>query len=405
MLRILEDLDDVTGKTVFVRVDFNVPMANGRVADDMRIRASLPTILELCDRGARVLLASHLGRPKGQIREELRMRPVGERLAELLGSPVTVVESAAGDLPEGIASADPAVPLLLENLRFDPREEENDPSFAGELAMLADAYVGDAFGASHRAHASVSALPELMLASGRQAVAGRLLQREVEVLTTLLHDPARPYVAILGGAKVSDKIAVIDALIERADALLIGGAMAFTLIVESGGDVGDSLVEPDHFEQARTSLTKAKELGVPIELPVDVVAAPEAVADAESRIVPAAEIPRGMKGLDIGPKTVAAFTEKIDTAKTVLWNGPMGVFELEQFADGTLRIATAIAKADAYTVVGGGDSLLAVKMAGLQDSFDHLSTGGGATLEFLEGKSLPGISVLESENSNLGGIT
>jgi phosphoglycerate kinase len=395
VLRTLEDLDDVAGKSVFVRVDFNVPMANGLVADDTRIRASLPTILELRDLGARLVLASHLGRPKGQVKEELRMRPVGERLAELLQSPVTVARVLPGEgFSEELSSADPRVPVLLENLRFDPREQENDPSFAGEMAILADAYVGDAFGCSHRAHASVSALPELMLASGRQAVAGRLLQREVEVLTGLLHHPAHPYVAILGGVKVSDKIGVIDALIDRADALLIGGAMAFTLIAASGGDVGDSLVEPDHFEQARASLAKAEELGVSIELPLDVVAAAEVTADAEARTVPAAEIPRGLKGLDIGPLTMAAFTKAIAGAKTVLWNGPMGVFELERFAGGTLSIAAAVAKADAFTVVGGGDSLLAVKMAGLQDSFDHLSTGGGATLEFLEGRSLPGISIL-----------
>jgi phosphoglycerate kinase len=395
VLRILEDLDDVSSKTVFLRVDFNVPMANGVVADDTRIRASLPTILELRDRGARMVLASHLGRPKGRISDELMMRPVGERLAELLGSPVKILEGMPGaDMPHDVADSDPAVPVLLENLRFDPREEKNDPSFAGELAMLADAYVGDAFGASHRAHASVSALPELMLASGRQAVAGRLLQKEVEVLSGLLHDPARPYVAILGGVKVSDKIGVIDSLIDRADALLIGGAMAFTLIAASGGDVGGSLVEPDHFEQARTFLAKAERLGVSIQLPIDAVVAAEVAATAETRIVPAAEIPSGLKGLDIGPQTLAAFAETIGGAKTVLWNGPMGVFELDQFAAGTRGVAFAVAGADAFTVVGGGDSLRAVKMAGVQDSIDHVSTGGGATLEFLEGRSLPGISIL-----------
>ena len=388
-LRTLDDLGDVAGKRVFVRVDFNVPLDGGAVADDARIRAALPTVTELLDDGASLVLASHLGRPKGQVKDELRLAPVAGRLQELLGRQVVALgEPAPASLPD-----DPVI--LLENLRFDPGEEANDPTFAGRLAELADAYVDDAFGAAHRAHASVSALPELMRASGRPSVAGRLMQREVEVLSRLLRDPDRPYVAVLGGAKVSDKLAVIDALLERVDALLIGGAMAFTLIAADGGEVGESLVERDRFEEVRAARARAKELGVLIEVPQDVVAAPEISADARAQTVPATEIPRGLMGLDIGPKTVAAYAEIIADAKTILWNGPMGVFELEPFSGGTRGVATAIARADAFSVVGGGDSLLAVKRAELAEAFDHLSTGGGASLEFLEGRALPGITVLE----------
>ena len=388
-LRTLDDLGDVAGKRVFVRVDFNVPLDGGAVADDARIRAALPTVTELLGRGASVVLASHLGRPKGQVKDELRLAPVAVRLQELLGHPV----AALGEPAPALLSDDPVI--LLENLRFDPGEEANDPTFAGRLAELVDAYVDDAFGAAHRAHASVSALPDLMRASGRPPVAGRLMQREVEVLSRLLRDPDHPYVAVLGGAKVSDKLAVIDALLERVDALLIGGAMAFTLIAADGGEVGESLVERDRFDEVRAARARAKELGVLIEVPQDVVAAQEISADAKAQTVPATEIPRGLKGLDIGPKTVAAYAEIIADAKTILWNGPMGVFELEPFSAGTRGVATAIAKADAFSVVGGGDSLLAVKRAELADAFDHLSTGGGASLEFLEGRALPGIIVLE----------
>jgi phosphoglycerate kinase len=314
---------------------------------------------------------------------------VGDRLADLLDRDVVMVAEPA---PERV----PDAPLvLLENLRFDPGEEANDPLFAGRLAELADAYVNDAFGAAHRKHASVSALPELMLASGRPAVAGRLLQREVEVLSGLLAEPARPFVAILGGAKVSDKLGVIEALIERVDTILIGGAMAFTFLAAEGGEVGDSLVEPDRFDDVRAARQKAAESGVPIELPQDVVVASEAGLDASRQTVPAARIPAGLRGLDIGPTTVEGFTRLVTGAGTVLWNGPMGVFELEPFAAGTRGIALAVAGSGAFTVVGGGDSLLAVKRAGLEDRFDHLSTGGGASLEFLEGADLPGIAALE----------
>ncbi len=390
-LRTLDGLGDVAGLRVFVRVDFNVPMKDGAVADDMRIRATLPTLHELLDRGATLVLASHLGRPKGQIRDELRLAPAAARLAELLERPVAAPsETTPAELP------DDAV-VLLENLRFDPGEQENDPAFAGRLADLADAYVDDAFGAVHRAHASVSALPELMVASGRPAVAGRLLQREVEVLSALLQEPARPYVAILGGAKVSDKLGTINALVDRVDTLLIGGAMAFTLIAAGGGAIGDSVVEPDRLDEVRAVMIRAAERGISIVLPVDVVAAQELSVEAARETVPADRIPEGWKGLDVGPQTVAAFASAIAEAKTVLWNGPMGVFELEPFATGTLGVAQAIASSGAFSVVGGGDSLLAVRRAGLEDAFDHLSTGGGASLEFLEGRRLPGITILEDD--------
>jgi phosphoglycerate kinase len=395
-LRTLDDLGDVAGTRVFVRADFNVPIEGGRVADDVRISATVPTLRELIDRGAALVVASHLGRPKGQSRDELRLGPVAERLAELLGVDVMPLDAVVGDGPEAVCGhIEPGEVVLLENLRFHPGEEANDVRFAGQLAELADAYVNDAFGAAHRAHASVSALPDLMLASGRPAVAGRLLQREVEVLGRLLTEPDRPYVAVLGGAKVSDKLGVWDALVERVDALLIGGAMAFTVIAADEGEVGESLVEPDRFDEVRAVTRRAREKGTLIELPQDVVAATEARTDVRPQTVPAREIPRGLKGLDIGPRTVEEFARILADAKTILWNGPMGVFELEPFSAGTRGIATAIAGASAFSVVGGGDSLLAVKRAGLEDSFDHLSTGGGASLEFLEGEPLPGIRILE----------
>ena len=388
-LRTLDDLGEIAGSRIFVRADFNVPLQDGAVADDARIRATLPTLTELRERGASLVLGSHLGRPKGAVEEGLRLAPVGERLAELLGEPVVALQDPAPDeLPE-------APVVLLENLRFDPGEEADDPAFAGRLADLADAYVDDAFGAIHRAHASVDALPDLMRSSGRVTVAGRLVEREVEVLSTLLRDPDRPYVAILGGAKVSDKLAVIDSLIDRVDALLIGGAMAFTLIAADGGEVANSLVERDRFDDVRAARARATERGVLIEVPQDVVAAEAISLESKAQTVLATEIPRGLMGLDIGPKTVAHYAEIIADAKTVLWNGPMGVFELEPFSAGTRGVATAIANAHAFSVVGGGDSLLAVKRAELTDGFDHLSTGGGASLEFLEGRELPGLTTLE----------
>jgi phosphoglycerate kinase len=393
-LRTLDDLGDVAGSRVFVRVDFNVPLEGGRVADDLRIRAAIPTLRELRERGAALVVASHLGRPEGEARDDLRLAPVADRLGELLEVEVMALDEVVGDGPEAVcAHIEQGDLVLLENLRFDPGEEANDVRFAGRLAELADAYVDDAFGAAHRAHASVVALPDLMRASGRMTAAGRLLKREVEVLGRLLRDPDRPYVAVLGGAKVSDKLGVLGALAERADALLIGGAMAFTLIAADGGEIGDSLVERDRFDEVRAVMKGTGD--ALIELPQDVVAAAEASADVRPQTVPAREIPRGLKGLDIGPRTVEEFARILADAKTILWNGPMGVFELEPFSAGTRGVAVAIAGAAAFSVVGGGDSLLAVKREGLEDSFDHLSTGGGASLEFLEGTPLPGITVLE----------
>jgi phosphoglycerate kinase len=396
-IRTLEDLGPVAGARVFVRVDHNVPLKDGAVTDDARIRASLPTLHEVLERGASIVAASHLGRPKGQVRDDLRMAPVADRLAELLGRDVHALDEVTG--PEARAVCGHIAPgevVMVENVRFDPREERNDPAFAAELRELADAYVDDAFGAVHRAHASVAALPELFLREGRPAAAGRLLQLEVESLSRLLEDPARPYVAVLGGAKVSDKLATIGALVERVDAILIGGAMAFTFLAAEGGEVGDSLVEPDRFQDVRAARRRARERGVLIGLPEDVIAAPEASADARPETVPAGRIPEGLKGLDIGPRSVEEFARAIADAKTVLWNGPMGVFELEPFEAGTRGVAAAIAASSAYRVAGGGDSLAAIARYGLQEGFDHLSTGGGASLEFLEGRPLPGIAVLET---------
>jgi phosphoglycerate kinase len=395
-LRTLDDAGDLAGRRVFVRADFNVPLDAGVVADDLRIRATVPTLGELLDRGVSLVLASHLGRPEGGPQEDLRLAPVADRLAELLGREVMPLDEVVGDHVEAVTNhLSPGEVVLLENLRFDPGEEANDAAFAGRLAELADAYVDDAFGAAHRRHASVSALPELMRASGRPVVAGRLVQREVDVLGRLLAGPDQPYVAVLGGAKVSDKLGTIRALADRVDAMLIGGAMAFTLIAAEGGEVGRSLVERDRFAEVREARAYAKERDVLIEVPQDVVAAPKIAADADRRTVPAADIPRDLMGLDIGPRTVEDFAGIIAEAKTILWNGPMGVFELEPFSAGTRGVATAIAGADAFTVVGGGDSLLAVRRDGMDGAFDHLSTGGGASLEFLEGKALPGITVLE----------
>jgi phosphoglycerate kinase len=381
-LRTLQDLGDVRDTCVFVRVDFNVPLDGGRVADDLRITASLPTIDELRRGGAALILASHLGRPEGRVVEDLRMDPVAARLEEVGGFPVAVVE-LDGDRP------DPGEVVLLENLRFDPGEEADDPAFAARLAGPADAYVDDAFGAAHRAHASVVGVARLL-----PAAAGRLMQKEVEVLSRLLHDPDEPFVAVLGGVKVADKLGVIDSLLDRVDALLIGGAMAFTFLAAQGAETGESLVEDDQLDSVRRSLKRAQERGVPVILPEDVVAAEEPTPDARRRTVPADRIPRGLKGLDVGPRTVEEFARVLADARTVFWNGPMGVFELEPFALGTRGVAQAVAAVDAFTVVGGGDSVAAVRRLGFEDAVDHLSTGGGASLEFLEGKTLPGVAVL-----------
>jgi len=396
----LDDLGDVAGRRVFVRLDLNVPLADGVVTDDARIRASMPTLTELLERGASIVAASHLGRPNGIVDGSLRLGPVAELLARMLGRVVEYVPTNGVLSPEVEQSCkalafEPGRVVLLENLRFDPGEEANDRAFAMRLADLADDYVDDAFGAVHRAHASVAALPEVLEEQGRTTAAGRLLQREVEALSRLLHEPARPYVAVLGGAKVSDKLGTIGALVERVDALLVGGAMAFTFIAADGGSVGDSLVEPDRFDEVRAARARAEDRGVVLQLPEDVVAAPEKTVEAARHTVRASEVPTGEMGLDIGPRTVEEFARSIADAKTIMWNGPMGVFELEPFGAGTRGVATAIAGSNAFAVAGGGDSLAAVKKYGLEDGFDHLSTGGGASLEFLEGRELPGIAVLQ----------
>ena len=399
-LRTLDDLGDVAGRRVFVRLDLNVPLADGVVTDDARIRASMPTLTELLERGASIVAASHLGRPHGRVDESLRLGPVAELLAELLGRVVEYVPTDGVLSPEVEQSCkalafEPGRVVLLENLRFDPGEEANDRAFAMRLADLADDYVDDAFGAVHRAHASVAALPEVLGEQGRTTAAGRLLQREVDALSRLLFEPARPYVAVLGGAKVSDKLGTIGALVERVDALLVGGAMAFTFIAADGGSVGDSLVEPDRFDEVRAARDRADERGVVLQLPEDVVVAPDRTVEAPRHTVRASEVPTGEMGLDIGPRTVEEFARSIADAKTIMWNGPMGAFELEPFGAGTRGVATAIAGSSAFAVAGGGDSLAAVKKYGLEDGFDHLSTGGGASLEFLEGRELPGIAVLQ----------
>jgi phosphoglycerate kinase len=399
-LRTLDDLGDLAGLRVFVRLDLNVPLEHGIVTDDARIRASLPTLTELLDRGASIVAASHLGRPRGRVNEALRLRPVAELLRRFLDRMVEYVPTDGVLSPEVEQSCqalgfEPGRLVLLENLRFDPGEEANDRAFAQRLAGLADLYVDDAFGAVHRAHASVVALPAVVQEQGRDTAGGRLLQREVEALSRLVDDPARPYVAVLGGAKVSDKLATIGALVERVDALLIGGAMAFTFLAADGGSVGDSLVELDRFDEVRAARARADERGVVLQLPEDVVAATSRRVDALRHTVPSAQVPARELGLDIGPRTVEEFARTIADAKTIVWNGPMGVFELEPFSAGTRGVATAIAGAGAFSVVGGGDSLAAVKKYGLEDGFDHLSTGGGASLEFIEGRELPGISILE----------
>lgn len=389
-LRTLEDLPELVGTTVLVRCDLNVPLENGRVTDDLRIRATAPTLRELLDRGATLVVCSHLGRPKGRVVESLRLDPIASLLGEALDTKVRKLDQVVGsEAHKAVMAAGAGSVTMLENLRFDPREEQNDPAFADELAALADAYVDDAFGAAHRPHASVVGVAERL-----PSVAGRLMQREVEILSRLRDEPAEPYVAILGGAKVSDKLPTARALVERVDALLVGGAMAFSFLAAAGAEVGRSLVEPDRFEAVRDATEAAEARGVLIQLPEDVVAAAEPTVEAKRQTVRAEAIPRDLMGLDIGPRTVEEYARTIADARTILWNGPMGMFELEPFSAGTRGVATAVAGAKAFTVVGGGDSLAALEKFGLADSIDHLSTGGGASLEFLEGRELPGIAVL-----------
>jgi phosphoglycerate kinase len=379
-LRTLDDLGDLSGKRVFVRVDFNVPLKDGVIGDDARIRAALPTLEELRRRGARLLLAAHLGRPKGRDLE-FSLAPVAARLTELLGTDVTL----AADLDQ--VPDDDVV--MLENVRFEPGETKDDPELAKRYAALADAYVNDAFGAAHRAHASTHAIAQLL-----PSAAGLLLQREVETLQGILADPARPLVAIVGGAKVTDKIGVLEAFLGKADTILIGGAMQFPFFTAQGHEVGASLCEAEGIEPARRVLADAREGQV--RLPVDVVCGESFSADTPVTAVDGVDVPEGLMGLDVGPKTAAEYAAVIKEAGTVFWNGPMGAFELAPFAAGTRAVAEAVAEAPGTTVVGGGDSAAALKQFGLDDRVTHLSTGGGASLELIEGKTLPGVEVLGS---------
>ena len=384
--RSVRDLD-VGDKRVLVRVDFNVPVKGGEVTDDTRIRRALPTIRYLLSEGGRPILISHLGRPKGEPDPEYVMDPVATRLGELLGEPVEKLDAAVGpEVEEALRDWNGRGVVLLENSRFYPGETKNDPGFADQLAALADLYVDDAFGAAHRAHATTVGVAQRL-----PAAAGLLLEEEIDYLDTVLEDPARPFVAILGGAKVSDKLGVIESLLGTADSLLVGGAMCFTFFEALGYEIGDSLVEDDYLEEAKRLMDEA---GDRLVLPVDVVVADAMEEGAESQTVPVDGIPTGKMGLDIGPETVDLFEKHISGASTIFWNGPMGVFEIDAFAKGTEGVAKAVADTKATSVVGGGDSVAAVNKLGLEDEMSHISTGGGASLEYVEGKALPGVAVL-----------
>jgi phosphoglycerate kinase len=387
-VRTLRDLGDLDGKRVLVRVDFNVPLAEGAVADDMRIRAAVPTIEELRGRGARLVLASHLGRPKDR-EPSLSLAPVAERLGELLETHVRLAPGVVGDnVRAAVDELGDGDVLLLENVRYEPGETKNDPDLAHSLASLADVYVDDAFGAAHRAHASTEGVARLV----DERAAGLLLEREVSTLLGVLEDPARPLVSVLGGAKVSDKIGVIDRFRESADTIIIGGAMCFPFLAAQGHSVGDSLCAEEDVELAKRILEESE--GAELRLPVDLVVGDRFAEDADTRTIDGVDVPDGWMGLDIGPETARAYAEVIAGAGTVFWNGPMGAFELEPFAAGTRAVAEAVAAAPGTTVVGGGDSAAALRQFGLEDQVTHLSTGGGATLELIEGKQLPGVEAL-----------
>lgn len=385
---------DVRGKKVLVRCDFNVPQdEKGNITDNTRIIASLPTIKYLLENNAKVILCSHLGRPKGEVKKEFSLAPVAKELSKELGIDVKLANDIIGESAKSLAAnLKEGEAMLLENVRFDASEEKNDPEFAKELASLAEIYVNDAFGTSHRAHASTAGVADYL-----PAVSGFLIQKEIDFMGNALENPERPFVAILGGKKVSDKIGVINSLLEKVDTLIIGGAMAYTFFKAQGYEVGDSICELDKLDLALELMEKAKNKGVKLMLPVDTKVGKELKEDTESKIVKYTEIPVGWEGFDIGPETIKMYKEELKNAKTIVWNGPLGLFEFDQFAIGTNEIAKELASVNAVTIIGGGDSAAAIEKIGLSDKMTHISTGGGASLEFLEGKKLPGIECLENK--------
>ena len=380
----------VSGKKVLLRCDFNVPLQNGVIADETRITAALPTIRHLLPQGAAVILCSHLGRPKGQVDPKYSLRPVAARLSELLNQPVELAQDVTGQSARALAaSLQPGQVMLLENLRFRPEEEKNDPGFCRELASLADLYVNDAFGAAHRAHASTAGVAAYL-----PAVSGFLMQREIDVMGKALEHPDRPFVAILGGAKVADKLALIENLLDKCDSVLIGGGMSYTFSRAMGGSIGCSLCDESKLDTVRSVMDKAREKGVQLLLPVDIVCGKSFDNDTDRLTVPAGQIPDGYEGFDIGPETRKLYADVIAKARTVVWNGPMGAFELPVFAEGTRAVARAVAESSAVSIIGGGDSASAIEQLGFADKVTHISTGGGASLEFLEGRELPGVACL-----------